>query len=330
MMKTLTSLVLLYFSTLLLAHTQPAQRDKLRFLQENISFHSSGVLVKGWLFLPDKHGKSKKPVIVMAPGFSGVKECNYQFFAERFADAGYAVLLFDFPNFGESGGEIRQEADPWQQVNAYRDAVTFVSLDDRLDAERIGVWGGSYSGGHAIVVSAVDPRVKCFVAVTPYLGGYDVLDKFPEDKLAQLNKQFNEDRLQRMQGKAPAMIPVVSDQKGANCVLTGANAWKFTESFKSYAPNWKNEVTLRSLELQLNYHPIYYVALARKKPKLFIGAIDDELIPEWQLNRALKQAYTPKDLVFVEGHHFSPYQESFEKTTRLALEFFEQYLKPKK
>jgi fermentation-respiration switch protein FrsA (DUF1100 family) len=83
----------------------------------------------------------------MAHGFSAVKEMYLDKFAEVFAEAGLGALVFDNRNFGASGGEPRQEIDPWEQVRDYRDAITFVETLPETDADRIGIWGSSYSGG---------------------------------------------------------------------------------------------------------------------------------------------------------------------------------------
>ena len=145
--------------------------DLTEISKMDVSFISNGLLIKGWLFMPADSINKKLPAIVMAPGFSGTKECNYQFFASNFSKEGFAVLRFDYPNFGESVVQAKGEVDPWQQVQAYRDGITFLETRDEIDANRIGIWGGSYSGGHAIVVSAIDNRVKCMVAMTPFISG---------------------------------------------------------------------------------------------------------------------------------------------------------------
>jgi dipeptidyl aminopeptidase/acylaminoacyl peptidase len=84
--------------------------------REDIEFKTQdGVTLKGWYYLPDQRS-GKVPTIVMAHGFSAVKEMYLDKFAETFAKGGLGVLVFDNRNFGASGGEPRQEIDPWQQV----------------------------------------------------------------------------------------------------------------------------------------------------------------------------------------------------------------------
>ena len=86
-------------------------------MRKDIEFKTQdGLTLKGWHYLPDRLS-GKVPTIVMAHGFSAVKEMYLDKFAEAFAAAGLAALVFDNRNFGASGGEPRQEIDPWRQVS---------------------------------------------------------------------------------------------------------------------------------------------------------------------------------------------------------------------
>jgi cephalosporin-C deacetylase-like acetyl esterase len=80
-------------------------------------------------------------------------------------------LLFDYRHFGASGGEPRQRVSPHDQIEDYRIALTCLSLLPEVDADRLGVWGTSFSGGHVLHVGAYDPRVKVVVS---QVGAMDV------------------------------------------------------------------------------------------------------------------------------------------------------------
>jgi len=141
--------------------------------RKDIEFKTEdGIKLRGWHYLPEKRA-GKVPIIVMAHGFSAVKEMYLDRFADAFAAAGLGALVFDNRNFGASDGEPRQEIDPWQQVSDYRDAITFAETLPETDLARIGIWGSSYSGGHVMVVGAIDRRVKCVVAQVPLASGHD-------------------------------------------------------------------------------------------------------------------------------------------------------------
>ena len=142
-------------------------------MRKDIEFKTEdGIKLRGWHYLPEKR-TGKVPTIVMAHGFSAVKEMYLDRFADAFAAAGLGALVFDNRNFGASDGEPRQEIDPWQQVSDYRDAITFAETLPETDPARIGIWGSSYSGGHVMVVGAIDRRVKCVVAQVPLASGHD-------------------------------------------------------------------------------------------------------------------------------------------------------------
>lgn len=67
---------------------------------------------------------SKAPVIVMANGFTGVKEQVLPDFATRFVNAGFATLVFDYRYFGDSEGEPRSQNFPLELVEDCRNAIT--------------------------------------------------------------------------------------------------------------------------------------------------------------------------------------------------------------
>ena len=140
-------------------------------MRQDIEFNAEGTTLRGWLFTPDS-GNRPFPTIVMAHGFSAVKEMYLDSYAEIFAQAGLAALVFDNRNFGASDGEPRQEIDPWVQVRDYRHAITYARTRPEVNRDAIGVWGSSYSGGHALVLGAIDRRVKCVVSQVPLTSGY--------------------------------------------------------------------------------------------------------------------------------------------------------------
>jgi cephalosporin-C deacetylase-like acetyl esterase len=172
-------------------------------MRRDIEINAEGTILRGWLYLP-QGAKGRVPVVVMAHGFSAVKEMYLDRFAEVFSQAGIAALVYDNRNFGASDGEPRQEIDPWQQVRDYRHAITWVMSRAEIDADRIGVWGSSYSGGHVLVVGAIDRRVKCVVSQVPLVSGSRNLKRLIRaDMMAGVRKQFDADREARLNGAAP-------------------------------------------------------------------------------------------------------------------------------
>jgi fermentation-respiration switch protein FrsA (DUF1100 family) len=239
-----------------------------------------------------------------------------------------AALVYDNRNFGASDGEPRQEIDPWVQVRDYRHAITFARTLPEIDRERIGVWGSSYSGGHVIVVGAIDRRVKCVVSQVPLVSGYrNILRLVRADLLAGLRAQLDADREARFAGKPPAMIPVVSEDPMGPAALPTPDSWRwFTETARTRAPAWRNEVTLRTVEMLMEYEPGTYIERVSPTPLLMIIAAGDHLAVADEAFAAYHRALEPKQLVILNGGHFEAYVEDFERASGAARDWFVQHL----
>src|SRR5206468_12476712 len=229
-------------------------------MRQDIEFNAEGTTLRGWLFTPDA-GHRPFPTIVMAHGFSAVKEMYLDSFAEVFANAGLSALVFDNRCFGASDGEPRQEIDPWAQVRDYRNAITYLHTLPEVDPGRIGIWGSSYSGGHVLVVAAIDRRVKAVVSQVPLVSGHANLRALVRaDFIAGFREQFDADRLARFRGEPPAMVPVVDNDPLAPSALPTPDSWEwFSQTGETRAPAWRNEVTLRSVEMFTEYEPGSYL-----------------------------------------------------------------------
>ena len=148
--------------------------------RQDIDFKTGdGVTLRGWLYIPSVTGKNaeeKLPCLVMVHGFTALKEMALDKFAERFVSKlQIAVLVYDNRGFGASDvatGQPRQEIIPSIQISDYQDAITYAQSRPEIDAEKIGIWGSSYSGGHALYIAAVDRRVKACISQVGRLAYY--------------------------------------------------------------------------------------------------------------------------------------------------------------
>src|SRR5487761_1763507 len=296
-------------------------------MRKDIEFNAEGVTLRGWLYTPARAG-AKVPAVVMAHGFSAVKEMYLDRFAECFAAAGLAALVFDNRNFGASDGEPRQEIDPWAQGRDYRHAITYASTLPEVDPARIGIWGSSYSGGHVLVVAAIDRRVKAVASQVPLVSGHDnVRALVRSDFIAGFREMFDADRLARFEGKPPAMVPVVDADPLAPSALPTPDSWQwFTETGKSRAPAWRNEVTLRTVEMLGEYEPASYLPYISPTPLLMLVAVGDHLVPSELAIAAYDKAHEPKRLVILPGGHFDAYVKGFDAASGAARDWFSLHL----
>jgi fermentation-respiration switch protein FrsA (DUF1100 family) len=296
-------------------------------VRTDVEFDAEGVTLRGWLYVPDG-APGPVPTIVMAHGFSAVKEMYLDRFAEAFGEAGLGALVFDNRNFGASDGEPRQEIDPWEQVRDYRHAITYALTRPEVDADRIGVWGSSYSGGHVLVVGAIDRRVKCVACQVPLISGHRNARRIVRaDYIAAVGAMFDADRAARYAGEPPAMIPVVDEDPAAPSALPtpDSHTW-FTETGATRAPSWRNEVTLRSVEMFWEYEPGAYIQWVSPTPLLIVVAAGDHLTVSDLAIEAYERALEPKRLVVLPGGHFEAYTTGFDGAAGAATDWFTTHL----
>jgi fermentation-respiration switch protein FrsA (DUF1100 family) len=293
-------------------------------MRKDIEFQSRGLTCRGWLYAPDGNGAS--PAIVMAHGFSAVKEMYLTRFAEHFVDSGFAVVLFDYRYLGDSDGEPRGQLFPGEQIEDYRNAITFARQQPEIDEDRIGIWGSSYSGGHVVVVGALDRRVKCVAAQVPLVDGWTNLHRIVVDEdVAALITALEQDREQRFAADEVNYVPVVAEDR--NCALPTADSYEwFTATHQEMAPNWENRVTLESIEQFIAYSPGAYIARVSPTPLLLAVAENDTLTPTDLAISAYERALEPKKLVVLPGGHFDAYTVGFEAAAGAASNWFRQYL----
>ena len=133
-----------------------------------VTFHNRyGITLAADLYEPKNAGE-KLPALAVCGPFGAVKEQSSGLYAQTMAERGYLTLAFD-PSFtGESGGSPRYVASPDINTEDFQAAVDFLSVQDNVDPEKIGLIGICGWGGMAVNAAAIDTRVKATVAVTMY------------------------------------------------------------------------------------------------------------------------------------------------------------------
>ncbi|MBQ7246027.1 MAG: alpha/beta hydrolase [Firmicutes bacterium] len=126
-----------------------------------------GITLAADMYVP-KNVEGKLPAIAVSGPFGAVKEQSSGLYAQTMAERGFLTIAFD-PSFtGESGGTPRYMASPDINTEDFMAAVDFLSLNERVDAERIGIIGICGWGGMALNAAALDTRIKATVASTMY------------------------------------------------------------------------------------------------------------------------------------------------------------------
>lgn len=274
-------------------------------MKRDVTFESEGAEMSGWYYSPDT--APPWPLVVMAHGFSATKQMVADRYAEAFSEAGLAVLLYDHRGFGASGGEPRQQINPWVQARGYLDAVSFAATLDDVDSSRIAVWGDSYSSGAALVVAALDDRVAALAVQVPALGA-EVPPNDPDGALREsIEQTVRSGSVKPTADEIRGPMPVVwDDQDSRPSALQPETAFRWFNGYGTRTgTNWTNEVTVVRPE-----HPVqWYPGLCASDvscPTLFVVSPDDEMVRSSPAvaRDAYERLTGPKEWVEIPGGHF--------------------------
>ncbi|MCD7778200.1 MAG: alpha/beta hydrolase [Clostridiales bacterium] len=133
-----------------------------------VTFHNRyGITLAADMYVP-KGAEGRLPAIAVCGPFGAVKEQAAGLYAQTMAERGFLTIAFD-PSFtGESGSEPRYMASPDINTEDFQAAVDFLSTNEKVDPEKIGIIGICGWGGMALNVAALDTRIKATVASTMY------------------------------------------------------------------------------------------------------------------------------------------------------------------
>lgn len=295
------------------AYTPP---EDLNWRQQDVM--SEGTRLTAELFALKKLDGKKLPTIIMCHGWGGVA-AQLRADAVVFARAGYLVVPFDYRGWGASDGrviltkpapkdrggrtftaevrEVREVVDPLDQTTDLLNIIHWVQGEPQCDTSRIGLWGSSYSGGHVVYAAARDARVKATVSQAPALDSRWVL------QTKEAKDQTYSEATHRTRGEIGYPEPgtkVIGSLRGA---------------------------PIR--EKLINYAPVEDAGKAPGCAMLFILAEKEELFDNKDHGvKAHDLAKGPKKLVVIPKiTHYGVYLEAREQAQKLAVEWFDKYLK---
>ena len=272
---------------------------------ERVEFKSEGATLRGRLYRPAK-ASTDAPAIVMAHGFS-VLAAWLDDFATDFAQAGFAVLVFDHRNFGESDGTPRYGFDNLLQIRGYRDAISFLEKQPGIDQQKIAVWGESATSLVAQFIAVLDNRVRALIAFTPVCGNSATkFDESPEKFEWSRQNWLSLDLSTVPVRELAVRMSRLHEGEGPVVVEGGAAVSYVTRMRKKYASDWSNQVFILQRKLEAQFNEQRLPAKYLKVPTLFVIAKDDE-VPLCELatnRRCFDLIDAPKQLTEITGGHF--------------------------
>lgn len=291
--------------------------------QEEVRFAVGDAECVGRLFRPGKANESA-PCVVMGTGFSCVRDQGLEAFAERFADAGFAALAFDYRHWGESGGEPRSLMDSARQREDWRAAISHVRGFDEVDSARIAMWGYSMGTGHVQSLAVDGADVAAIVCVAPLLNTRSsLLHSGGWGHLAKLTVAGVRDMTRAWRRAAPYRIPAIGEP-GSLAVINSPDAMPGMMAISPPGSIWRNEVCAR-VALSAPYE------LGRKVrridcPALYCVFEDDDVNPP-ELSRRAAQHVPRGELRTYPGGHFALASEDiFDRVAIDQIEFLRRHL----
>ncbi|KIJ48569.1 hypothetical protein M422DRAFT_777801 [Sphaerobolus stellatus SS14] len=279
-----------------------------------------------WKYIPTgpNAGSKPLPVIIMAHGLSGNKLLKLAPYAEAFATAGYAVLVFDYRRWGDSDGLPRHILHINEQLDDYRSVVKFARQQPEFDAQKVVLWGTSLSGGYAVNLASdgtispaaiigqctwtgksTPPAVNLALFLTLLLA---IVDYFVQ-----------------LVGLKPILIKAgAAPGKIGNVSLPGTK--EGMESLQDRPGDLPNEINASSAFELMSYFP-HKMARNISCPALLLNGDADPVCTMEGAN--IVAACGPKtELVVVPGDHFAMYpgHPQFDAAIKAKLEFLKKYV----
>lgn len=301
----------------------------------DVTFDSWGERCAAWLYRPDEApagagvlddaaSRRELPCVVMAHGFSAVREAGLEAFAERFASAGLAVLVFDYRHFGASEGEPRQLLSIPRQLADWAAAIAYARTLDGIDPERIVAWGTSFSGGHVLATAARDHRLIAAMVQAPYTDGVRQALAMPVGHALRLTAAALRDELGTLVGRAPYYVPAVGPP-GSLAVMTSPDAEAGLAAVVPEGSSWRNQVAARISLRSAGYRP--GLRAGEIRCPLLVAVCDEDLVTPPGAALAVAGRASHSELVRYPRGHFDVYVgDGFERAVADQLAFLAQHV----
>ena len=278
----------------------------LHLMTQSVELKSGNTICRGVLYEP-KRGEGNGAGIVLAHGFAGTIDSGLLEYAEGFAKAGFHALAFDYRGFGLSDGAPRQHISVPQQREDWRAAITHLRTHEAVDADRIGLWGISFSGGHVIYLAHEDDAIRGLVAQVPavdahlnaMLGNYKRGAEASEALIKVVKKDLKDSFL----GGQHNMLAVAPEANKGPAILGASEAQIYP---KIAGETWHNRVTARSLltgKFELNNATELSDVLTT--PMLLQISVDDETVSNESIKTFARRCGSLATLKQYDGGHFS-------------------------
>jgi len=295
-------------------------------VREEVRFESGGESIAAWLFKPERAAAAAAvPCVVMASGFSCVRDQGLDAFGERFAAAGFAALAFDYRHWGDSGGEPRLLVRAGRQRDDWRAAIAQAGSLDWVDAHRLALWGFSAGGGHVQSLAISESGISAAICVAPLVDGARTLHYIGGlSHVLSLGLAGARDTLRALRGAEPYRIPA-GGPPGSGAVINSPGGMPGFEAITPPGSSWRNGACARTF-----IAPPYRLAHKVRRisiPILYCITEEDDIAPP-ELGKRAAERVPLGELRTYPGGHFDPFLgETFDRVAADQVEFLDRVLK---
>lgn len=292
---------------------------------EAVFYSPNGYQCAAKIYYPNVDTSQKYPVILMVHGWGGTQDLLISPFMQAFMKIGYAVMTFDYSTWGKSEGMPRNQVVPWLRVAEAERAIQYLQSLEKIDANKIVVWGTSFGGGHAIDLAAKYPNLLGVIAHVPMLDGRKAALANPVKDMLKIGLKAVQDCLPF---SSRTYIPVIAPEHEF-ATMNRDQAYEFF--IKNYhdlgksLEDYDNRVTARSVLTIGVYRPIRQLKNIQI-PTLIIGATQDSVAP-FDLEKIKKINNPHIEYQLLNANHFEPYFEPiFQQNIQYQLEFLKKLI----
>jgi pimeloyl-ACP methyl ester carboxylesterase len=267
------------------------------------SFAYRGITCAASLYVPETADGAALPAILMVGGWGSVQEALTPPYVNRFVEAGFAVMEFDYPGWGDSAGWPRQDINPWRRVRVIDAALAHLKNLPQIDERRIVLWGTSFGGGHVVDIAVDHPEVAAAVIQVPMLDGLATVLAVPFLRLLKFGLYGIMDLFKP---GSRINVPTLA-RPGEFGSMDRDGAWEaMTLGLDGLGDKkYDNRVTARSLLTMPFYRP--WRRLKRVDvPMLIVGATRDTVAP-FVSEKVFNVRNRNLQVIEVNANHFDPY-----------------------
>lgn len=268
------------------------------------AFTAEGALCGATLYVPDGTRPDQElPTILMLGGWGSIQRALTSSFTHSFVEAGFAVMEFDYPGWGDSGGFPRQGINPWRRTRVADTALAYLKSQPMVAAHQITLWGTSFGGGHVVDLASQHPELKGAIIQVPMLDGLAATLATPPGRLLKL---ICLGTLDQFKPGGSIYIPTLAPE-GQFGTMDRDGAW---DAMEIALDDWKygsydNRVAAKSVLTMPFYRPWRRLKDV-KIPMLMIGATGDTVAP-FVSDKVRRVGNPHVQVVEIDANHFDPY-----------------------